>query len=63
MKIVEWNIETSMQGADWSGSFTVEDDATNDDIDALVREEVFNIVSWGWSFKEDTQTPQESASE
>lgn len=59
MKIVEWSLETSQQGADWSGEIEVDDDATEEEIGALVREEVFNIISWGWSFKEleDTQSP------
>jgi hypothetical protein len=52
MRIIEWNLETSMQGADWSGEIEVDDDATDTQIDELVREEVFNIVSWGWTEKE-----------
>lgn len=49
MRIIDWNLETSQQGADWSGTLQVEDNATDAEIDAEVREEVFNIVSWGWS--------------
>lgn len=55
MKIVEWNLETSQRGAEWSGEIEVDDDATDAEIDSIVREEVFNIVSWGWSFKEPKQ--------
>lgn len=62
MKIVEWHTETGMQGADWDGEVEVEDNATEDEIDAIVREEVFNIVSWSWVFRDvaDTQSPQGS---
>lgn len=52
MKTVEWHIETGMQGADWDGEVEVDDTATEEEIDAIVREEVFNIVSWSWNFKE-----------
>lgn len=46
---IEWSLETNMQGADWQGAFDVEDNATDEEINELVREEVFNIVSWGWT--------------
>lgn len=52
MKTVEWHVETSMQGADWSGEIEVEDNATDAAIEEEVREEVFNIVSWGWRVKD-----------
>ena len=63
MKIVEWHIETGLQGADWDGEVEVEDTATEDEIDAIVREEVFNIVSWSWSFKEGDSSSPPSNSE
>jgi hypothetical protein len=51
MRTIVWNLETSMQGANWDGEIEVEDDATDQEIDEMVREEVFNIISWGWSDK------------
>lgn len=51
MRTIEWNLETGLQGADWSGEIEVEDNATDEQIDAMVREEVFNIISWGWTEK------------
>lgn len=54
MRTIEWNLETTMQGADWSGEIEVEDSATDEEIDAIVRDEVFNIVSWGWTEKGKT---------
>lgn len=56
MKTIEWTLETGMQGADRSDTIEVDDDATDEEIDALVREEVFNYVSWGWVAKESTGT-------
>lgn len=52
MKTIEWHIETSTNGCDWDGEVEVEDDATEEEIDGIVREEVFNIVSWSWAVKE-----------
>lgn len=56
MKIIEWHLETGMQGGDRSDTMEVEDDATDAEIDEMVREEVFNYVSWGWVVKEPQGT-------
>lgn len=52
MKTIQWAVEMGMQGCERSGEIEVEDDATEAEIDAMVRDEVFNYVSWGWSVKE-----------
>ena len=52
MKTIEWWLETGKQGGDESGEIEVEDNTTEEEIDLLVREEVFNIVSWGWGVKD-----------
>jgi hypothetical protein len=49
VRIIKWWLETGKQGGAESGEIEVEDNATEKEIDLLVREEVFNIVSWGWS--------------
>lgn len=49
MRTIEWSLETGQQGGDWDGEIEVEDNATDAEIDVLVREEVFNIISWGWT--------------
>jgi hypothetical protein len=51
MKTVEWHLTIGLQGCDRSGEIEVEDDATDEQIDAVVREEVFNFVEWGWEEK------------
>ena len=56
MRTIEWHLETGMNGADWSGQLTVGENVTDEEIEELVREEVFNIVQWGWS--EIARTPQ-----
>ena len=49
MRTIHWSVEIGLAGCRQAGSVEVEDDATNEDIDAIVREEVFNLVEWGWS--------------
>lgn len=56
MKTIEWHIETGMQGAEWNGEVEIEDDATDEEIEETVRQEVFNIVSWNWWRKDDGAT-------
>ncbi len=53
MRKINWSVEMStVYSAKTDGTIEVEDDATDEEIDHLVREEVFNIVSWGWSEEE-----------
>ena len=63
MRTISWNLETSQQGADWNGQIEVEDDATEDEIDDLVRDEIFNIISWGWTEKEPAVSSNNRTSE
>ena len=55
MRIIKWHFETGMQGSRQSGEIEVDDDATDEQIEDAVREEVFNIVSWGWTEKKSTE--------
>lgn len=48
MQIIKWSLETNMNGADWDGEFEIEDDATDEEIDQYVRDEISNYISWGW---------------
>lgn len=57
MRTIKRSMETGMQGADWDGEIEVEDSATEEDIDHLVREEVFNIISWGWHEEKSEKSP------
>lgn len=52
MRIIDWSVETGQSGGTQSGTIEVEDDATDEQIDSAVGEEVFNIISWGWSERE-----------
>lgn len=51
MKTIEWHLETGMVGGDRSGEIEVADNATDDEIEAEVRDEVFNFISWSWREK------------
>jgi hypothetical protein len=51
VRIIEWHLETSTQGCGRSDTVEVEDSATDEEIDEIVREEVFNFISWGWAEK------------
>lgn len=56
---IEWWIEMSIQGCARSGEIEFEDDATDEEIEEMVKEEVFNTVSWGWSEKPQVESEAE----
>lgn len=51
--IIKWHLDVGYANCDRDGTVDVPDDATDEDIDLIVREEVFNWISWGWD-KEPT---------
>lgn len=49
MKIVNWNVEwPSRTNTNAQGQIEVDDDATDEEIGAIVLEEIQNFVTWGW---------------
>ncbi len=48
MRTIEVWIETNLIGSRFSDEIEVEDTATDADIDAEVREWMFNHIEWGW---------------
>lgn len=46
---ITWHSENGNVGSDRGDTIEVDDDATDEEIDAIIREEVFNYFSWGWS--------------
>ncbi len=48
MRTIKWNLETGKQGGDLDGEVEVEDDATEADIEAAVREDMWNFLSLTW---------------
>lgn len=51
--LIEWSVETGFAGETYKGEIEVDDNATDEEIDELVREEVFNVIEWGWERKDD----------
>lgn len=50
MKKIEWWLETPTGIT--TDEVEVPDESNEEEIDAVVGEEVFNLVSWGWRKKE-----------
>lgn len=61
MKIVNWTVEASCENFSVKGSLTVDNNATDEEIEEAVSQEVFNVVQWGWSV--ESSSPQESGRE
>lgn len=59
MRVIQWHFETGTQGSDRSGEIEVDDNSTDEEIEAEVREEVFNFVSWGWTEKKPSDPGHE----
>lgn len=49
MRKIHCVLETGFVGTKREGVIEVEDDATEEDIEAAVQEWALNFVSWGWS--------------
>lgn len=49
MRTIKWTIDTGFVGARHKGSFEVEDDATDEEIDEMIREEVWNCIEFSWT--------------
>lgn len=54
MRRIRWWFESGFHGGERTGTIEVSADADGDEIEAEVREEVFQYFEWGWSFAEDS---------
>jgi len=45
---IKWYVETTMRGSRCEGETEVDDNATDDEVEQQVRDEVFNVAVWGW---------------
>lgn len=57
MKTISWHLDTGMQGGDLAGEVEVEDTATEEDIEAAVREDMWDRLSLTWSIKSPQDRP------
>lgn len=46
--LIKWCCGTGFANCVHYGEVEVDDDATNEKIDEIVREEVFEYIGWGW---------------
>lgn len=46
--IVKWHLETGIVTGSLNGEVEVEDGATDDEIEAAVREDMWNFLSLSW---------------
>lgn len=49
MKKIKYEISTGYCGADYRGEFEVEDDATDEEIEEMIEQEVWNYIEYSWS--------------
>lgn len=52
---IKWWLGTGYVGCDHDGVIEVDDDADDEDIDDLVRSEVYENISWGWEETKDDE--------
>lgn len=62
MRTIDWAVECPTERFSITGSFEVEDDTSDDEIQQMVDEEACNHVSWGWSERDAPHLPSQSAS-
>lgn len=62
MKTISWNLENGKNGCDLEGEIEAEDDATEEDIDAAVREDMWNWLSLTWYIKDEASAPTSAES-
>jgi hypothetical protein len=55
MKTVNWTLRTGFAGCIHTGSFEYEDWMTDDDINDLVQDEVFNRIEMNWNIVENEE--------
>lgn len=48
MKRIIWHVSMGLQGCKREDELDVEDDATDEQIEAIVREQVYEQIDWGW---------------
>jgi hypothetical protein len=51
VRTIEWKVSVGVAGCEQEGTIEVDDDATEEDIDAAVSDDMFNVVSWSWKEK------------
>lgn len=61
MRTIKWYVEMGLLGCRKEGEFEVEDDFSDQDIEEAARDEVFNVIGWGW--EEEKKDVRENSGE
>ena len=48
MRIIKWVLETGFVGCSQEGTFEVDENISDEEIEEAAREAVFSEISWGW---------------
>lgn len=46
--LIKWALETGFAGGIHEGEIEVDDNASDEEIEELVRNEAFNEIDWSW---------------
>ena len=49
MRTIKWTINTGFVGATYKGSFEVEDDTSEDEINEMMRDELWSHIEFNWT--------------
>lgn len=48
MRTIRVTVSMGLVGCKRHGDFEIEDDATDDEIDEVAKEVLFNLIEWNW---------------
>jgi hypothetical protein len=51
MRKVKWKLSIGFPGATQEGEFEVVDDATDEEIEEVAKEEAFDCIDWDWEIE------------
>lgn len=49
MRKIHWNLKTGLLNCTYEGTFDVKNDATDEEIENIVFQEVCNRIDWTWA--------------
>lgn len=45
---IKWLLETGFAGATHEGEFEIEDNATDEEIEEMAKDDAFQNINWSW---------------
>lgn len=52
---IKWHLSNGLVGCNREGVVEVEEDCSATEIDEMVREEIDNVIEWGWAKEDDNE--------